>query len=142
MLPIQATPDQKQAIRWEMKGRKKRQVSYKIFVNYDASSCQGQLDQLLEEAKHPYSGLQPPPPACAQVPGSQMGRCSSKGVWGTRNGGLPLPQAVCHLLCAPQHLRGQETSLSPLGFCSRNSLGLIRLPLLRAAKFSFVCALI
>lgn len=49
---------------------------------------------------------------------------------------------MCHLLCAPLHVQGKETLLSPLGLDSGSNLGLTHLPLLREAKFNFVCALI
>lgn len=49
---------------------------------------------------------------------------------------------MCHLLYAPLQLQGQETLQFSLGLDSRSNLGLTHLPLLREAKFSFVCALI
>lgn len=39
-------------------------------------------------------------------------------VWGHGDGGLPSLQTMCHLLCAPQNLRGWGNPLSPLGLCT------------------------
>lgn len=123
VLPVQATPDQKQAKSWEMEQKKGRFLN-KLSLTALSAAAKGSRPSHWRKQGGRTLGS----PLVCLSPGEPLQQWG--GGWHGGRGSPPPCKAMCHLLRAPQHPRGQGTPLSPL----------TPAPLLKAAKFSFVHA--
>lgn len=140
MLPIQATPDQKQAIRWEMKGRKKDRFLIKLLLTVMPAAAKGSWTSCWRKENIPTMVCTPRP---RHVPESQGAKWADPAVRVCGAQGMRVSPSLrpCATSSVPHSTSRAGNPAVPSGALQQEQLGFDSPPAPQGCKVQFCLCL-